>query len=57
VIRAYFQWRRMAGAAASQPRWVARAEEAAAEIDAFTDGWFSEQLAGGRPQRRMRRPR
>ena len=48
VVRAYFRWRRLAEAAASQPRWAARAEEAAAELDAFTDGWFSEQLAGGR---------
>jgi hypothetical protein len=37
VIKAYFTWRRatMAGS------WV-RAEEAEAELDALTDGWFSE---------------
>jgi len=37
VIRAYFTWRRatMAGSAV-------RAEEAAAELDAMTDGWFTE---------------
>jgi hypothetical protein len=34
VIRAYFVWRR----ASTQDR----AEEAAAELDALTDGWFSE---------------
>jgi hypothetical protein len=48
VIRAYYHWRRMAGAAALQPRWTLRAEEAAAELDALTDGWFSGQLGGGR---------
>jgi len=46
VIRAYFHWQRMAGAAAVAPRWTLRAEEAAAELDAFTDGWFSAQRAG-----------
>lgn len=35
VIRLYFAWRR-----------GPRAEEAAAELDALTDGWFSEHLAG-----------
>lgn len=45
VIRAYFHWRRLAGAAAADSRWTPRADEAAAELDAFTDGWFSRQLA------------
>jgi len=50
VIRAYYRWQRAAAAAAAaQPRWTSRAEEAAAELDAFTDGWFTHQLARGRP--------
>lgn len=51
VIRAYFHWRRMAAAAASQPHRASRAEEAAAELDAITDGWFSEALARRGPRR------
>ncbi|MDQ3364193.1 MAG: hypothetical protein M3680_02025 [Myxococcota bacterium] len=49
VIRAYFAWRRVAAAAVENPRWAGRAEEAAAELDVLTDGWFSEELA--RPRR------
>jgi hypothetical protein len=49
VIRAYFHWQRTAGAAAASPRWASRAEEAAAELDAFTDGWFTPQLGRARP--------
>ena len=41
VIRAYFTWRRAASTAATLP---ARAEEAIAELDALTDGWFSANL-------------
>lgn len=37
VIRAYFMWRR-----ATMARSEVRADEAAAELDAMTDGWFSE---------------
>lgn len=37
VIRAYFTWRR-----ATMARSEVRAEEAAAELDAMTDGWFTE---------------
>jgi hypothetical protein len=44
VVRAYFRWQRLASAAAGQPRLASRAAEAAAELDALTDGWFSEQL-------------
>jgi hypothetical protein len=55
VIRAYFHWQRTAGAAAASPRWASRAEEAAAELDAFTDGWFSGQLARDRPRAPARR--
>lgn len=40
VIRAYFHWQRVARATGSL-----RAEEAAAELDALTDGWFSDELA------------
>ncbi len=46
VIRAYFAWRR-ARAAARQTidddRALSRGEEAVAELDALTDGWFSRQ--------------
>jgi len=45
VIRAYFGWRRAVGQAASRPGWIDRVEEAAAELDALTDGWFTEELA------------
>ena len=48
VIRAYFHWRRTAAAAAGAPRWASRAEEAAAELDALTDGWFTGQLGRAR---------
>ena len=50
VIRAYFHWQRTARAAAAAPRWASRAEEAAAELDALTDGWLSAELA--HPRRR-----
>jgi hypothetical protein len=54
VIRAYFTWRRAASAgrgasAGDDERVATRIAEAAAELDALTDGWFSEQLA--RPAR------
>lgn len=54
VIRAYFHWQRAARAAAASPREAARAEEAAAELDALTDGWFADRLAPP-PRRRPRR--
>ena len=54
VIRAYFHWRRTASAAATSPSWTARAEEAAAELDALTDGWFTGQL--NRARRGTRAP-
>jgi hypothetical protein len=56
VIRAYFHWQRMAAAAATRPRWASRAAEAAAELDAFTDGWFSEQLGPDRHHTPDQRP-
>ena len=37
VIKAYFSWRR-----ATMARSRSRAEEAEAELDAMTDGWFTE---------------
>jgi len=48
VIRTYFAWRRAAGRA-PQPGGGSRADEAAAELDALTDGWFSGSL--GVPRR------
>lgn len=51
VVRRYFAWRR----AAERGAW-SRRDEAAAELDALTDGWFSEAVA--RPQtRRVAKPR
>lgn len=46
VIRAYFTWRRatMAGS-------LVRAEESEAELDALTDGWFSEARRGASESR------
>jgi hypothetical protein len=44
VIREYFVWKRAAAIAVIDDRAATRAEEAAAELDALTDGWFSEQL-------------
>lgn len=43
VIRTYFAWRR-AVSAAPAPRAASGAEQAAAELDALTDGWFSEAI-------------
>jgi hypothetical protein len=48
VIRAYFHWRRTAATASASPRFTTRAEEAAAELDALTDGWFTDQLGRAR---------
>jgi hypothetical protein len=50
VIHCYFAWRRAAASAAggSGARGAARAAEAIAELDALTDGWFSDELARGR---------
>ncbi|MEO8699101.1 MAG: hypothetical protein ABI867_03625 [Kofleriaceae bacterium] len=44
VIRSYFTWRR----AVAKPGAAVRADEAAAELDALTDGWFSDTLRRGR---------
>lgn len=45
VIRTYFAWRRLAAASIARPALGLRAEEAAAELDAVTDGWFGDELA------------
>jgi hypothetical protein len=46
VIHSYFAWRRAAGAAgAGDDRVTSRLAEATAELDALTDGWFSEAIA------------
>lgn len=45
VIRTYFTWRRAASQASSDEQIATRAAEAAAELDALTEGWFSRQLA------------
>lgn len=49
VIRSYFTWRRAAEAAldAGDARLATRVAEATAELDALTDGWFSDELARG----------
>ncbi len=45
VIRTYFAWRR-AGTGSDDERSATRRAEATAELDALTDGWFSDELAG-----------
>ncbi|HEY5939143.1 MAG TPA: hypothetical protein VIU61_31040 [Kofleriaceae bacterium] len=45
VIRTYFAWRRLAAASVRRPGLALRAEEAAAELDAVTDGWFTDELS------------
>ena len=46
VIRSYFTWRRAAGVAdGGDDRTPPRVAEAIAELDALTDGWFSDELA------------
>jgi hypothetical protein len=47
VIRAYFAWRR-AAAQAVDDRVPVRVAEATAELDALTEGWFSDELARSR---------
>lgn len=46
VIRAYFTWRRASALVSERAR--DRADEAAAELDAVTEGWFSEAVADAR---------
>lgn len=46
VIRAYFVWKKVTAQAIRSPgRYSIAAEAAGAELDALTDGWFSESLA------------
>lgn len=52
VIRSYFAWHRAAGllAGPDDDRVAARIAEPTAELDALTDGWFSEELARLQPR-------
>jgi hypothetical protein len=43
VIRAYFAWRKVTALAAHDGRFTLAAEAATAELDALTDGWFSDR--------------
>jgi hypothetical protein len=47
VIRSYFAWRRAAGVAfdPDDDRVTVRVAEATAELDALTDGWFSDEVS------------
>ena len=46
VIRTYYEWLALRSAASRTPgRWTTRADEVLAELDAMTDGWFSQTLA------------
>jgi hypothetical protein len=49
AIRTYYAWLELAAAAARDPRWAPRAAEAAAQLDALTEGWFSQNLPATRP--------
>jgi len=48
VIRAYFAWRKVTAMATRSARFALAAEAAAAELDALTDGWFSERAKSAR---------
>ena len=48
VIRTYFAWRKVTAAAARDPRFALAAEAATAELDALTDGWFSDRTKSRR---------
>ena len=43
VIRAYFAWRKVSVLAARDPKFALTLEAATAELDALTDGWFSDR--------------
>jgi hypothetical protein len=49
AIRTYYAWLQLRAAAEADPRWGLRADEAAAELDALTDGWFSQNLPATPP--------
>jgi hypothetical protein len=55
VIHAYFSWRRVVVAARLDGRWVSHVDEAVAELDALTDGWFSTELTARRHELSGRR--
>ncbi|HUS30828.1 MAG TPA: hypothetical protein VMZ53_20095 [Kofleriaceae bacterium] len=50
--RAYFVWLRASVAVERDGRWELRVAEAAAELDALTDGWFSENRGANRRESR-----
>lgn len=45
TIRSYYRWLRARADAEVDGRWASRADEAAAELDALSDGWFGKALA------------
>lgn len=47
VIRSYFAWRKVTALATRDPRFGLAAEAATAQLDALTDGWFSERWKSG----------
>ena len=49
AIRAYHDWLALDVAARRSMRWALRRDEVAAELDAMTDGWFSDALARATP--------
>ena len=49
MIRTYYQWLEARAGVDHGPRWSNRADELAAELDALTDGWFS-QMIGKHPE-------
>jgi hypothetical protein len=51
ALRLYYDWLHARAAALHEPRWGTRAAELAAELDALTEGWFSEAAARRMPQR------
>jgi hypothetical protein len=49
VIRTYFSWLQLRAAALHDPKWSVRLAEAAAELDALTDGWFNKTVSSSGP--------
>lgn len=47
TIRKFFAWLQLRAAAIQDSRWSVRADEAAAELDALTDGWFTNAVRAG----------
>ena len=45
AIHSYYEWLALAASADRSARWASRADEVHAELDAMTDGWFSQTLA------------